>query len=231
MEELHLSEVRQLKKIFRDRGFDHVPDRLSVVDAFFATEDHLTPAELTRKLAEQGLAMEEEFVARTMELLHRFGFAHKKEFTGGIRYEHRHLDEHHDHLICTSCGRIEEFRHPELEALQAAIAEEKGFKLLEHRHQLYGLCPECRRKRRASMPLSMARPGEKVRVDGFLGGRHSEVRLSDMGLTPGTEVEVLTANGGPVMVACRGSRLAVGRKMAQKLVCRPVDLDPEGGDE
>jgi len=233
MEELHLSEVRQLKRIFRDRGFDHVPDRLSVVDAFFATEEHLTPAELTQRLAKQGLAMDEEFVARTMELLHLFGFAHRKEFAGGVRYEHRHLDEHHDHIICTGCGRIEEFEHPELEALQADIAERKGFKLLEHRHQLYGLCTDCRRKRTPSMPLAMARPGEKVRVAGFQGGRMSEARLADMGLTPGTELEILTANGGPVMVACRGTRLAVGRKMAHKLTCRPVDLEtgPEGRRE
>ncbi len=229
MEELHLSEVRQLKKIFRERGFDHVPDRLSVVNAFFATEEHLTPAELTRMLAEQGLAMDEEFVARTMDLLHRFGFAHKKEFAAGVRYEHRHLDEHHDHLICTGCGRIEEFEHPELEALQAAIAKKKGFKLLEHKHQLYGLCAECRRKREAAMSLDMAKSGERVRVSGYRGGRQSQARLADMGLTPGTELEILTANGGPVMVACRGSRLVVGRQMAHKLTCSPVD--PEESDE
>jgi Fur family transcriptional regulator, ferric uptake regulator len=227
MEELHLSEVRQLKRIFRDRGFDQVPDRLSVVDAFFSTEEHLTPAELTARLIKQGLAMDEDFVARTMDLLHLFGFAHKKEFAGGVRYEHRHLDEHHDHLICTDCGRIEEFEHPELEALQAAIAERKGFQLLEHRHQLYGLCDQCRRNRRASMPLAMARPGEKVRVSGYLGGRKSESRLTEMGLSPGAELEVLTANGGPVMVACKGTRLAVGRKMARKLTCRPVDLEED----
>ena len=133
--------------------------------------------------------------------------------------------------FCTGCGRIEEFEHPELEALQAAIAGEKGFKLLEHRHQLYGLCPRCRRSRHGTMPLDRARPGEKVRISGFAGGREGEARLSDMGLHPGTEVEVLTSNGGPVMVACHGSRLAVGRKMARKLTCRPVDLDTDLEEE
>jgi Fur family ferric uptake transcriptional regulator len=225
MEELHLGELRQLTRLFQDRGFDHIKDRLAVVDAFFTTEEHLTPAGLTNLLASKGLDLEEEFVAQTLEMLCRFGFALKKDFAGESLYEHRHLDDHHDHLICTDCGKIEEFFHPDLEALQRAIAREKGFKLLEHRHQLYGLCAECQAKRSGSIPLDLARPGERVRVAGYLGGRRSRARLSDLGLTPGTDVEILTSNGGPVMIACRGSRIAVGRQMASKLTCRPVELD------
>ena len=231
MEELHLRELRQLTRLFQDRGFDHIQDRLAVVDGFFATEEHLTPAELTAFLASRGLDLEEGFVAQTLEMLCRFGFALKKEFAGGSLYEHRHLDDHHDHLICTGCGRIEEFFHPDLEALQRSIAGEKGFKLLEHRHQLYGLCAGCQAKRSGSISLDAARPGEKVRVAAYLGGRRSRARLSDLGLTPGTDVEILTSNGGPVMIACRGSRIAVGRQMASKLTCRPVELEKGSGTD
>lgn len=227
MEELHLSELRQLKRIFRERGYGDINGRLNVVDAFFATEEHLTPAQLAEQLAEAGKSESPEFVGETLELMCRFGFALRKEFVGGHFYEHRHLDEHHDHLICTNCGKIEEFVRPELEALQLAIAAESGFKLLEHRHQLYGLCPDCRKQRQPAMPLSLGRAGERVKVTGYLGGRQSQARLADMGLTPGTEVEILTADGGPVMIACRGSRLAVGHQMASRLTCRPVDLEDD----
>jgi len=231
MEDLHLEELRQLTRLFQDRGFDNIKDRLAVVDGFFATEEHLTPAGLTALLKSRGLDLEEKFVAQTLEMLCRFGFALKKEFAGGNVYEHRHLDDHHDHLICTGCGRIEEFFHPDLESLQRTIAREQGFKLLEHRHQLYGLCAQCQAQRAGSIPLDSARPGERVRVAGYLGGRRSRARLSDLGLTPGTELEILTSNGGPVMIACRGSRIAVGRQMASKLTCRPVETDKGRDDD
>lgn len=223
MEELHRSELEQLKQLFKERGLNQVPDRLTVVEGFFADDEHLTPKKLAQKLAAQGHPVGEELVVETLELLCRLGFAHRKEFAGGPQYEHRHLDEHHDHLICTECGRIVEFLAPEMERLQKDIARQHGFKLLEHRHQLYGLCHNCRAGRRAAMPLALAKPGERVRVADYLGGRRSQARLADMGLSPGTEVEILTADGGPMVLACRGSRLALGRNLARKLTCLPIE--------
>ncbi|MFT7724136.1 MAG: ferric iron uptake transcriptional regulator [Roseateles sp.] len=54
--------------------------------------------------------------------------------------------EHHDHLVCLRCGRVEEFCDPDIEARQQAIAAERGFRLQAHALALYGLCsrPECR---------------------------------------------------------------------------------------
>ena len=50
--------------------------------------------------------------------------------------------EHHDHLICTKCGLILEFEDDEIERLQDKIADRLGgFKVVRHRHELYGLCP------------------------------------------------------------------------------------------
>jgi Fur family ferric uptake transcriptional regulator len=196
-----------------------------VADAFYAADEHVTPVALAAKLQAQGYDLGEAFVTETLELLCRFGFAQRKDFAGGRRYEHRHLDDHHDHLICAKCGRIEEFFHPDLEALQLALAAAKGYRLLDHRHQLYGLCPACQEGRAADLPLAAASAGERVRVTGYLGGRQSQQRLADMGLTPGTEIEVLTSEGGPMMIACRGARLAVGQQLATKLTCRPVGME------
>ena len=53
---------------------------------------------------------------------------------------------HHDHLICTECGKIIEFENEKIEALQEKIAKENGFKLTEHLMQLYGVCPECQKE-------------------------------------------------------------------------------------
>ncbi|GMT42333.1 MAG: transcriptional repressor [bacterium] len=61
--------------------------------------------------------------------------------------EHSHFESpakmHHDHLICTRCGRIEEFHHKVLENIQIEVAKKHTFKMESHRLDLYGLCSDC----------------------------------------------------------------------------------------
>lgn len=224
MAELHSEEHRDLERLFEELGLGRVEDRLTVADHFLATEEHLTAKRMTDILADKGHHLDPSFVRGTLELLCRLGFALKKEFTDQPPlYEHRHLDDHHDHLICTGCSAIVEFVDPEMENLQKAVADEHGFSLLDHRHQLYGLCPRCRARRTPGLPLAVCSPGEKVRILTCGGGRKNTSRLADMGLTPGQEVEILTNSGGPVVVVCGGTRLALGRNMACKLVCEPAE--------
>ncbi len=230
MKELHHQEHNELKRLFGELRLDRIDDRLEVADHFLATEEHLTAAELTEIIRADGHDFGERFVRGTLELLGRLGFAYKKEFADREPvFEHRHLDDHHDHFICTNCGRITEFYHPEMERLQRAIAREHGFKLLDHRHQLYGLCADCRAERKPGVSLAACSPGERLRVVECVGGRRSLSRLADMGLTPGAELEVLTNSGGPVVVACGGARLALGRNMAAKLTCQPVESETRNG--
>ena len=50
---------------------------------------------------------------------------------------------HHDHLICTSCGKIVEFEEPRIEEIQEEIAQRHGFVISSHKHEMYGTCPDC----------------------------------------------------------------------------------------
>ncbi len=215
---LHQEEKRQFERLLRQQRLDRIGDRLAVVDAFLTSEEHHTVEGWCRLLQRQGVELEPEFVAQTLELLTRFGLANRRRFEGEPpRYEHRHLDEHHDHLICTRCGAITEFHDPRLEALQAEIAREKGFHCLRHRHQIYGICAKCLQERATSLPLAMASPGEHLRVERINGGEKARRQLNDMGITVGSELEVITSNGGPMVVAVGGTRLALGRGVAQKV--------------
>ncbi len=82
-------------------------------------------------------------VYRTMKLLCDAGLANERHFDDGItRYEIEH--EHHDHLVCVKCGRIIEFECAMIEATQDEIAERYHFRVLRHRHELYGHCESCR---------------------------------------------------------------------------------------
>jgi len=225
---LHQEERRQFERLLRQQGVDRLGDRLAVVEAFFSSEEHHTAQEWHRLLAQQGVELEPEFVADTLELMVRFGLAARRRFKDGPpRYEHRHLGEHHDHLICTCCGAIQEFHHPELERLKARVARDEGFHALGHRLQIYGLCPRCRARRSPTMPLAMANPGERLRVERLAGGSQAVRQLCDLGLTVGAELEVLSANGGPLVVALGGTRLALGRGAAQKVLVSP--LPPKTG--
>ena len=78
---------------------------------------------------------------------------------GLTRFEHRFRHAHHDHMICTNCGTILEFLSPEIERLQDEIAEDYGFTIESHRHQMFGLCQKCSRKRRRNDPHRRDRPG------------------------------------------------------------------------
>jgi len=64
---------------------------------------------------------------------------------GITRYEHHYNRQHHDHMICMQCGRSLEFYDPAIESLQEEASEHLGFKVLDHKLQIYGVCGDCRR--------------------------------------------------------------------------------------
>lgn len=223
IEHLHREERRQFERLMGQMGVGRVGDRLAVLEAFLAIEDHQTAEEVERVLAQHDQRLEPEFVADTLELLNQLGLASRRQFDGQpARYEHRHLGEHHDHLICLKCGSISEFHDPGLEALKEQAAQERGFHQLSHRLQIYGLCQKCLATREPSLPLALASPGEKLVVTRLTGGHDSRQHLADLGITLGTELEVLSSGGGPMVVAVRGSRLALGRGVTNKVLVAPA---------
>ena len=72
-----------------------------------------------------------------------------------------------------------------------------------------------------SMPLAMSQPGELVTVTGIKAGWSLQRRLADMGLTPGVQIRVINSQmPGPVLIDLRGSRLAIGHGVAQKILVK-----------
>ena len=79
-----------------------------------------------------------------MKLLTELGIAHAQQFGDGhTRYESAVDRHHHDHLICTACGKIIEFENDSIESLQDAVARRHGFAVAHHKLELYGRCAEC----------------------------------------------------------------------------------------
>jgi Fur family ferric uptake transcriptional regulator len=223
VETIHRQEKEQFEHLFEDEGINRIDNRLAILEVFLRIEGHISFQELMDALKENGHNFEPDFVKNTLHLLCRYGFAMKKAFEGRpILYEQRHIGFHHDHLICTKCGKIVEFESRRMEDLQLEIAALNGFHVLQHKMEMYGLCSDCLKDRVRLMPLSSAQEGERGIVQQFLGGSGAQLRLATLGLKTGDEVEVITNNGeGQLVVAVRATRLAMGRGMAGKIMVKP----------
>jgi Fur family transcriptional regulator, ferric uptake regulator len=225
MHRIHSQEKEQFQKLFRHEDPETFEERFKVLEVFLATEKHITSEELCRTLAAQGVHLPAEFVRETLKLLSHFGFARQSRFDNGeIRYEHHHLGQHHDHMVCTKCGKIIEFREDRLEEAQIRVAAAHGFHMLQHRMEIYGLCAECNRERRRRMPLTLAKSGERLVIRDINGGATSRLRLMAMGLRQGDRIEVISNNGqGQLAVSVDMKRYAIGRGFAQKIIVEPAE--------
>ena len=84
-------------------------------------------------------------VYRTLALLTKSGLALEMDFGDGQkRYESSYKSVHHDHMVCTECGKILEFNHPLIEKYQEEVAMQKNFKITSHKLDLFGLCQDCK---------------------------------------------------------------------------------------
>ncbi len=223
---IHKQEKEQFKKLFKQDRIGRFNERLAVLDVFLRTEHHVTVQELVNLVHQQGKTLDIEFVKETLDLMCHYGFAKQNRFDNGEpRYEHLHLGQHHDHMICTKCKGIFEFQNDAIEQLQLKIAAENGFHMLQHRMELYGICRQCMARQDVVIPLDRARKGERVIIKSIAGGAASRLRLLSMGLRTGDVLEVITnVSHGQLVIAVDFKRLVLGRGLAQKI---QVALAPE----
>jgi len=222
---IHRQEYEQFKKLFSQEQIDFIDDRFKILEAFLQTEQHVTSAELVRILNENGHNLKPDLVRDTLKLMCRYGFAQKNRFHNGeVRYEHRHLGQHHDHMICTKCRGIYEFKNEQLEDLQVKIAATHGFHMLQHKMEIYGICAVCLKERIQVLTLDTARQGERLIINEITGGTGVRMRLLTMGLRQGDAVDVITnISRGQLVIAVEGKRYVLGRGLAQKILVKPIE--------
>jgi len=138
----HEVERRRFVRYLGEHGLKRTKQREAILDVFLSAGGHLTSEEVYRAVRELHSNIGYTTVYRTMKLLCKAGFASERRFDDGFtRYEIDH--EHHDHLVCVKCGKIIEFECEAIEASQNEIAERYDFRILRHRHELYGHCAAC----------------------------------------------------------------------------------------
>jgi Fur family ferric uptake transcriptional regulator len=139
----HEVEHRTLGSYLEEHKLKNTKQREAILDVFLQAAAHLTSDELFQRVRDAHPNIGYTTVYRTMKLLCDAGIATEHHFDDGItRFEIAH--EHHDHLVCTRCGKIIEFESQRIEETQSQIAADHGFHLLRHRLELYGHCKDCR---------------------------------------------------------------------------------------
>ena len=135
-------EREKLARYLDGTGLKHTKQRDVILIAFLDTHEHISAEQLYQVVIKEAPRIGYTTVYRTLKLLVDAGLAQEHRFDDGLtRYEVEHA--HHDHLVCLQCGKIIEFKSELIEDTQIAIADGYGFKVLRHRHELYGHCSDC----------------------------------------------------------------------------------------
>ena len=137
--------IDELKKIVKQKGLKYTEQREIVLSILLHAKEHLTAEEVYNEIKKEhkesklGIAT----VYRSLSFLEEVDLITSITFgTDGKKYE-SNSKSHHDHLICTECGKIIEFIDDEIEKRQDKIAKINKFKITSHSMQLYGTCEAC----------------------------------------------------------------------------------------
>lgn len=129
----------RLEKLCAEKGLRMTEQRRVIARVLSAAEDHPDAEELHRRANALDSSISLATVYRTVKLFEESGIIERHEFRDGRARFEEVPDEHHDHLIDVKSGDVVEFHSEEIEKLQIEIAERLGYRLVDHRLELYGV--------------------------------------------------------------------------------------------
>ncbi|OUR82873.1 transcriptional repressor [Cycloclasticus sp. 46_120_T64] len=131
-------------KDIRAAGLKVTLPRLKILDMLEGSENrHLSAEEMYRALLEEGEEIGLATVYRVLTQFEAAGLVKRHHFEGGSSVFELNQGEHHDHILCVKCGKVDEFYDEVIEQRQSAIAKEKGYKMTDHSLYIYGECSAC----------------------------------------------------------------------------------------
>ena len=138
-----LKEISVLKDHLAKHQLKLTRQRELVLNVFLKME-HITAEQMYHLLAKKDPHLGLATIYRTLNLFCEAGLAQARHFGTQTQYDNISHKGHHDHLICTDCGKIVEFENCDIERLQEEVARRNGFTIKTHKLELYGLCAACR---------------------------------------------------------------------------------------
>lgn len=153
-----MTPQERFEEYLQSKGKRTTQQRRVLIDYVFDRHDHFDAEELIDQLAKSDTAtkVSRATVYRALDELVEAGLLRKMTLNGRSVYEHDYGYPQHDHLHCTQCDELIEFRSEELNALREAVAQEHGFRVTGHRFTVSGICESCSTKRhRSRSPLDL----------------------------------------------------------------------------
>ena len=125
----------------KSSGLKATLPRIKILEVFQrSVERHLTAEDVYKNLLADGSDIALATVYRVLMQFEQAGLLARSHFESGKSVFELNESTHHDHLLCLTCGRVEEFFDPEIEARQREVAASRGFTLQEHALSLYAVC-------------------------------------------------------------------------------------------
>jgi Fur family ferric uptake transcriptional regulator len=125
----------------KSSGLKATLPRIKILEVFQRTERrHLTAEDVFKVLLAEGADIGLATVYRVLMQFEQAGLLRRSNFESGKAVFELNAGQHHDHLVCLDCGRVEEFFDAEIEQRQRTIAITRGFDLQEHSLALYARC-------------------------------------------------------------------------------------------
>lgn len=132
-------QINRIEQLCIDKGLKMTGQRRVIAQVLAASDDHPDVELLHQRAAAIDNKISIATVYRTVRLLEEEGILTRHDFGDGrSRYEEV-PEDHHDHLINIDTGEVIEFQNEEIEKLQAEVARKLGFRLVDHRLELYGV--------------------------------------------------------------------------------------------
>ncbi|MBN9329073.1 MAG: transcriptional repressor [Comamonas sp. SCN 67-35] len=131
----------------KSTGLKATLPRLKIMEIFQqGKQRHMTAEDVFRVLLEDRSDIGLATVYRVLTQFEQAGILMRSNFDGGKAVYELNEGQHHDHFVCTGCGKVEEFFDGEIEKRQQRIAKDRGWQVHDHAMALYGLCAECAAK-------------------------------------------------------------------------------------
>ena len=138
-----MKNIEELKST----GLKATLPRLKILDIFQnGAQRHMTAEDVFRVLLEERSDIGLATVYRVLTQFEQAGILIRSNFESGKAVYELNEGQHHDHFVCTTCGKVEEFYDAEIEKRQQSIAKSKGWVVHDHSMALYGQCAECAAK-------------------------------------------------------------------------------------
>jgi len=229
---------QRYREFSQARGWLTSSSHEDIIEEVFKLHDHFCESDLRQRHRLSGISR--KILTEVLERLVESGLIRKIYFgQGRVYFEHIYGHMHHDHLMCINCGEIKEFRDEVIELRQSKLCAAEGYTMIKHSQHILGVCPKCQKLLQESgkvfpregtpmaagehIPLSAILTRHRARVIRVEGGLSLQRRLREMGIVPGTKIEVLSNQfAGPFLIRVRGARLAIGHNITHKIIAQQL---------